>query len=322
MKSRLLARFAGMAALLVLLACTQLFAKGCYTVTEPPCPGIIIPGGDSSECSQFCTCKKEQIVGKAFRMTRIEVDEPEQFAGLLNNLWAADVRNNILNVLFVVADAKPGTSSAFNQVTFLAGPGWRDPKDPLSLPPPVDQPSDSVVDSYCLLEGTPVEVKVKPYHGNQCTFKSETASSLLFHSGPLDNPVVCAPKVQPANEIPLNALKVRFNFNGDCTAINNGYMEGCILTTDADKICMCIVTGTCPIKPTHRPYDPTDLSAYCTNECGESWASFGEIVKAFGMPPSCLMPDGSAGYRIQGFFDATVIENKYNPVQSGDCMKH
>jgi hypothetical protein len=189
--------------------------------------------------------------------------------------------------------------------------------------------------SYCQLEGLSVPLELRPYHGNQCTFKSREATSLYFHSGPMDAPLICAPQNTPANNIPIKSLKIRASFNRECTAIDEGYLEGCIRITDADRICMCPgVAGACEIAPTgtveYDPDDPAKLKDYCHTNCSGKHISFGGLIRASSVPTTCITDDGSEGYRVQGFFTARALPEHcadagqacYNPVSSTDCSKH
>lgn len=309
-----LLRHAAIGVPLVLLA-------ACYTIEEPPCPPIVIPE-NTGECSKFCECDYEDFANTPYRLTRLEIDEPEELATLLNVIWNTDILNNVVNVVFLVTDFEPGTAAAFDSITFEVGPGWRSPHEPLGIPPEEGQASPSVVDSYCMLDGLSVEMKAKPYHGNQCVFKSVEAAALNFHTGPLERPIVCAPELTPANSIPIKGMKTRFGLHEDCRGFSNGHLEGCIAVKDAAKICMCLVTGSCEFKPVDvGEYEEEDLSSYCKDVCGFKWISFGQSVKAFGLKPTCLTQDGEEGYRIQGFIDAEAVPDKFNPIPSSNCAE-
>jgi len=293
----------------------------CYTVEEPPCPPIEIPE-NTGECSKFCSPDYDTFMGRTFRLTRLEIDEPYEFAELLNPMWGTDILNNVLNVLFVVTAFEEGTDAAFNTLEFKVGPGWHSPKLPLALEPPEGGESADSVDSYCHLEGMTVEMKAGKFAGHQCTFKTTEATALYFHTGPKDSPFVCAPDLVPANAIPIKNLKARMGFNEDATAMTDGWLEGCITIEDANRICMCLVSGMCPYEPKNEGgYAEDDLTGYCKDKCGANWLSFGESVGAFGLTPSCLTPDGSKGYRLQGFIDGVEVTEKYDPVESQDCAQ-
>ena len=279
---------------------------GC-TIEEPPCPRVEIPESTAAS-SNYCQCSVSALKDQAYRMTQIEIDEPESLAGLLNTMWKQDIRNNVINVLFEVSDLKAGSAAAFDFLEIKGGPGWRSPKDPLVFPPAIGQVSEDAVGKYYLLGGFHNTFRLEPYHGNQCVFKSVADSSLFFHTGPLDNPAVCATELTPQNNIPMKNLKVRFGFNPDCTVIENGYLEACLTQPDADKICMCLITGTCTIKP-------ISSSNYCAAQCGGGWTSFGQALSAFKLLPTCVTSEGEIGYRIQGVFKAVRLDGKYSPVE-------
>ena len=341
----------------------------CVSVEEPPCPPVELTGTAGSRAESCFECSVDTMIGRVFRMTRLEIDEPEEFAGLLNEMWYTDINNQTLNVLFYVETAERTDEelAAFSKLQFVAGPAWRTPKFPLALP---DEEggltSEEQVDSFCILDGLESALDGEPYHGQLCEFKSVEATSLFFHSGPVDQPLVCAPANLPANSIPIKNLKARMPFNEDCTKIGNAFLEGCITIPDADHICMCIGgTGTCGYvnddgpeildteadrKPWMWKYgwvagedaeDGGDTAAYmmmddagepieaknpiledyCDTVCGADWISFGGAVSMFGLSPTCQTPDGRPGYRLQGFFDANTVTEKFNPVQSADCSE-
>ncbi len=293
----------------------------CYTIEEPPCPPIVIPE-NTGECSKFCECDYDEFANTPFRLTRLEIDEPEELADLLNDMWNTDILNNVVNVVFLVTDFVPGTAAALDSITFEVGPGWRSPLEPLILAPEEGQPSPSVVDSYCMLDGLAVEMKAEPYHGNQCVFKSVEAASLNFHTGPKERPIVCAPELTPANSIPIRSMKTRFGLHEDCRGFSDGHLEGCIAVEDAARICMCLNTGNCEFKHVDMgDYEEDDLTSYCLDVCGFQWISLGQTIKAFGLKPTCITQDGNEGYRIQGFIDAEAVPEHFNPVRSDNCTE-
>jgi len=242
-------RLLGMALLTMLLA-TGLLTT-CVTVEEPPCPPVTVTGGDG-ECSTSCQeCPDpEGMKGRVFRINRLEIDEPAAFASLLNGIWESDIDSHTLNVLFFVTGAERNDEelAAFTRLEFVAGPAWRTPKLPLALYDEEGGPTATEqVESYCHLDGLDSSLDGEPYPGKLCEVRSTEDTSLLFHSGPKDTPLVCAPANYPANSIPIKNLKTRLTFNEDCTEIHKSFLEGCITIPDADHICMCVGgTGNCP----------------------------------------------------------------------------
>ncbi len=315
------------------VAVVLLGLAGCVQVTEPEAPTVVIP--DNSEgCDKYCECDAAEVQGRAYRVTSLQIDEPEAFATILNEMWAGDIRNNVLNVIFEVTTAAAGTTgSAFDSLKITAGPSWREPKEPWTNPAPEGEPTESVIDTYCQLQGMAIPLELKPYRNLQCTFKSTEMTSLFFHSGPKDMPFICAPQNEPANNIPIKNLKIRATFNRDCTEIADGYLEGCISVDAADKICMCPGgAGVCDrlsldnaeaqAQLDAAAEAPETLGDYCHTVCGQKWISFGALIHSFKLEPTCLTVDGIDGYRVQGFFTAIDIPGQYNPVSSDDCSVH
>jgi hypothetical protein len=298
----------------------------CVKVEEPPFPEVVINIEGGSGNGTCLKCDAAAMKGRVYRVTRLEIDEPDVFASILNVMWQGDVKNNILNVLIVVDDAVAGTGTAFEKLSLKLGPGWRVPKMPYVLPPPNDEtPMSDMVTDYCQLAGMSLDVQLDPYHGTQCQFKSTAPTSLYFHSGPKDAPLICAPDNVPSNNIPISNMSIRMSFNDDCSEVKDGFLLGCIKVQDADRICMCTGDpGACEWdKKPGATYQPDALDESCHTACGDMWMSFGGIVRALGLAPGCLTPEGDQGYFVQAFFDATMLpEDKFNQVSSDDCSQH
>jgi hypothetical protein len=299
-----------------------LLTPGCVEVEAPTTPEYTLPDATAAG-SQYCECSAADLTTLTLRINRFEIDEPEALATVLNTMWSGEIRNNIMNVLFRIDAAEEGTLTAFDSITMAAGPAWRDPPTPAQLPPEdPDAPTASAVDSYCMLEGLDQEIALEPYHGYQCQYKNPDPTSLVFHLGGRDNPLMCAPLLEPANTTPLKNLKIRFGFNADCTGITDGFLEGCIAVEDAERMCVCTVAGTCTASgDTGAAHTPDDLPGYCKAACGGGWASFGGIIKSVGIAPTCITQDGRDGIRLQAFFDAVDVSDRYNPVSSDDCTE-
>lgn len=301
--------------------------SACVYVQEPASPEVVVNvtgEGGGNTCSK---CDAAAMKGRVYRINNLEIDEPDAFAAILNLIWQSDIKNNILNVLLVVDDAQPGTAgNAFDKVSLTLGPGWREPKMPYVLPAPDGTPSADVITDYCMLQDLSLKVDLLTYHGTLCQLKSAEPTSLYFHSGPKDAPLICAPDNSPANNIPISNMSIRASFNDDCSQVVDGFLLGCITMAAADRICMCMgEPGACAFQPTSgiATYDPENLDEACHSACSPSALSFGGIVRSFDLNPGCLTPDGTQGYFVQAFFSAVLIPSgKFNPVTSNDCSKH
>jgi hypothetical protein len=306
----------------LLISMVVLGLAGCTVeVPAPDPPQFSLPDA-SSQANTICSCTADELTQKVFRLTRLEIDEPQELSAVLNAMWAGEIQKNILNVLFRVDEAQEGATAAFDKIKMAAGPAWRSPKEPASLPPVGGDSVESRVDSYCMLDGLDIDLELKPYHGYQCQVKNPVAASLLFHLGPTDKPMMCAPLLDPPNATPLKDLKVRFGFSEDCTSIKDGFLEGCIQVEDAQRMCICMVAGNCEWTGDPTASENTDdLAGYCGAACGDNWVSFGTVVQLAGVKPGCLTIEGKQGYRLQAFFDAVDVSDRFNPVQSADCME-
>jgi membrane-associated phospholipid phosphatase len=296
---------------------------GCVYVQEPAAPEVVVNvtgGGGGNTCSN---CDADAMKGRVYRLTQLEIDEPEAFASILNLIWQSDIRNNILNVLVVVDEVVAGRAgNAFDKVSVTLGPGWRRPKMPYVLPAQDGSPAFDMVDDYCLLQDLSLKTDLMAYHGTLCQLKSANPTSLYFHSGPRDGPLICAPDNGPPNNIPISNMSIRVAFNDDCTELVDGFLLGCITMEAADRICMCMgAPGACSMDP--RPgsvYEPGVLDEACHSACSPDWLSFGNIIRSFELAPGCLTPDGTSGYFVQAFFSGVLIPpEKFNPVSSNDC---
>ena len=293
----------------------------CVDVHEPEAPDVVL-SGDSSSANTLCRCDAEEMVGRTYRFTRWEFDEPSALAGTLNSVWATDIASQALNILFSVQSATAGGTTAFDPLVVTAGPGWRSPSLPYVMTTEDGVTAQDQVESYCLLPDMGQTIELAPYHGYQCQVKNAEAGTLFFHFGPKTNPLMCGPSLDPPNITPIRSLKIRFGFNEDCTAIDSGFLEGCITVEDASRLCMCMVTGTCEgLFDESASVDENDPYAYCENACGSSWISLGSIMNTFSVAPTCLTEDENPGYRIQAFFDAEEITDRFNAQSSDDCSQ-
>ncbi len=307
----------------LLIAAITLATFGCVEVEAPTTPEFTFPDVATGSGNESCQCSAEDLVTRTLRISRFEIDEPEALFSVLNPMWTGEIRKNIMNVLFRIDAAEEGTLVAFKSITMTAGPAWRDPPTPADLSPTdLAAAPESMVDSYCMLDGLSVELELKNYRGYQCQFKNTVSASLFFHVGGRDDPLMCAPLLETANATPINDLKIRFGFNEDCTGIKDGFLDGCIAVEDADRMCVCTVAGNCKYTgDLAAEHTPDDLPGYCNAACGPGWTSFGGIIRAVGIAPSCLTEDNREGIRLQAFFDAVDVSDKYNPVSSDDCTE-
>jgi hypothetical protein len=283
--------------LMVALACDSAEKKADDTgtvddgSTEETSPEVIAAGCD--DCGGA-------LVGKAMRFSSLFVTEPADpnsttdgaIRDFLNGMWTRDMENEILNILFVIKAYDMATGS----LTVEVGPAWRFP--------------DGDFHFICGYSDT-YELKTEP---GSCDFTNEAAPGKLnFHTGPKNDPVLCAPDVAPTNSIPISDLITEATLQTDCDAstvsIEGATLSGWILETDADMICSCnnydpdTKTYTCDSTP-----DP-DHDNYCFKNCGSGYSLFGPIMKIIAQVAPKPNPQGLPSFKIAGFYAADTIAN-------------
>jgi hypothetical protein len=296
------------------------WVASCIDVQEPSAPDVTVEGGGDG--TSPCTCPADQMLGRAYRFTSLGVIEPAPLASFMDQMWATELSNYILNILFVVQEASQGDVTAFDAMKLVAGPGWRTPE----LPYLVEGDTSFSVESYWLMEGLQIELDMIPLSGYQCQIKNTESKSLYFHLGPREDPLMCGPLLDPANATPIKDLIIRFGFNEDCSKIENGYMRGCLSPYDVDRICMCQQASSCPEEGGNlsEPFPTDDVSAetltqYCKDTCGFSadaatnWTSFGAQMRFLGINETCLTSEGEAGYMLELVFSAEEVTGQFDP---------
>lgn len=306
-----------------------LMAMGCVDVQEPSAPDIEYEGGTGGAASH-CECSADDMEERAYRFTELQVVEPLSLKDTLNSQWEHELENYLTNVLVMVVDADSDDAAseltAFNAMRVVAGPGWREPDDDYLVD------DDFEPDSYAFLEGLTIGVELSPVEGEQCRLANEDFPSLYFHLGPLNDPLMCAPTLEPANATPIENMRIRFNFNEDCSEIVSGYLLGCIPGDAADRICMCTSASQCTQEDADPSYDFPDLEEvadedrsaelrdYCQNACGYTpsderpddvllWTPFGAVLSSAGIPKTCAGANGSPGVMLELSFTAEEIDN-------------
>jgi hypothetical protein len=243
----------------------------------------------------------------------------------LNDQWANELSNYLLNVIFVVngAEKAEGATTAFTNLNLTAGPGWRFPGEPYLV-------DDSFqVQSFCLMnEALNLNVDVTPEGTTQCVFSNKVPTNLFFHLGPESNSLMCGPQLTPKHATPITNLSFTFGFNNDCTEITSGYLEGCIPQDEARKICLCKVASTCPTVNADPnaalPEEASEFGPYCSTACGDDgsnvrWLSFAGTLNATAVEPQNCTVDGEPGYLLSASFEAEEITGMFDPAIPGVC---
>lgn len=241
------------------------------------------------------------LEGTALRFSSLFVTEPADpdsttdhaIRTFLNEMWTRDMDNEILNILFVIKAYDSETGNLEVEV----GPAWKF--------------GDGNFHFICGYTDT-YELTTSP---GECDYTNEDKpGTLSFHTGPKDDPVICAPDVTPSNAIPIMGLITDATLQTDCDAktasIEGAYLQGWIKEEAADMICSCngydpeTKTYTCDSEP-----QPGHAN-YCFENCGGGYALFGPIVKTIAQVKPVPNPyDQEPSFRIAGYYSATTIPN-------------
>jgi hypothetical protein len=320
------------------------FLAACIEITNPAPPDIEFDTNGGSCYTGACSCPVESMANRAYRFTKLSVDEPEAMASDLDSQWENELANYLLNVIFVVKNAtlEPGAETAFSSLSLTAGSGWRYPGQPYFAGDP-SEPDYFTPDYYCLIdENLNVDVDVNPDGTAQCKFKNVMPTNLAFHLGSKIDPLMCAPLLTPADSTPIKDLTFSFGFNENCTSIVDGYMEGCLPQDEVNKICLCLQAGTCtrnnpnpgavfPNAPTdpNEPFPSGVLGGYCSEACGANggWSSFRALIDAkkdtdgnsLVLPNCTISGTNTPGYRLTARFEAVEITAEFTPNISDEC---
>ncbi len=286
----------------------------------------------SGYCEQNCG---ETLAGTAFRFTLLHVIEPADEVSpaasvvrdVINDSWSSDILTHVLNL--IIETEQPDYASGL--LGFHAGPAWFQLTDEAAQAPPgLGNVQDCDIESFCLLEdldGRAMDVTMSAPIDENCGFEIDLAADdgegefLMFHTGPTNDPVLCAPEQGLTeglvnNTIPLSISYVRGRFDEGCGNIVDGYLEGCIAIEHANRICICTDGDyNCYADP-----DPAG-STYCEVNCGaRRFLNFGGLVTDVARIPATCKVLGLDGIRIVAQFEAARLgPERFQPERSIDC---
>lgn len=189
---------------------------------------------------------------------------------------------------------------------------------------------DDDVEQLCLLdEDLNVDVETVSADESECMFLNRESKALYFHLGHKENPLMCAPLLDPRNTTPLHELQIMFRLNEDCSGLVDGYLDGCLPQESVNRICMCATTGLCtrdgneseetfPEANDEGVFERKALTQYCINSCGalneitgSGWTSYRATMDMASIEPNCMAEDGQPGYRLTASFSATDVSDKF-----------
>lgn len=301
----------------------------CNVGVVEPSQDVPSENGGTDTIEVVTTCPACLKPGIAFRLTKLDVQKPEEPAALkdfLNAIWAPDICAQRLNIILKLDEVKSGQDGK-TTIKFTAGSGWpcpggvpADPKTMLQVQ--CDDPTIVKQEEFCFVEGgtTVIEAVVD----EKCHFVTTGEAFLNFHPGPVDHAYICSagdPGIGLNRDtIPLANLFAYGDFNADCTEITAGLLSGCIKQEAADQICSFLAA------PNYSTYDMSNKDSkacddlppgytcvgtayYCMKNCNKSgWANFGGFTRDNGVPVECTVQAAEPNaYQLSGEFAGTRI---------------
>jgi|GEM_PF-3005201 len=293
-------------ALIVVVSLVAFACGGGGSSTEQDTnPGNDVVADAPADTASASCQKCDNIVGLAMRFTSLFVTEPdspdsptdEAIRDYLNEIWGRDVELELLNILFVIKEFDPAAGKLVAEV----GPAWK-----------------FADGNFHFIKGYS-NIYTTTFDAATCAYTNEAApGELNFHTGPKDDPIICAPDVPMTNSIPMAGLITDGVLSTDCAAgtasITGAKLKGWIAESAADGICACGQFDsdsnqyTCDKTP-----DPDSTLNVCFQKCGKGFTLFGQVVKQIAKVEPQPGPDGVPSFVLAGYYSTQTIPN-FSPI--------
>ena len=176
-------------------------------------------GATAGESASPCESCAE--VGAWYRFTALELESldggPHPVISVLNNLWARDVDDHVLNVLFEVRSVEG------DQITMGAmNAAWVSEAD----------------DDYCLMPETAIEFI---FTQSQCSISNSDAAGINIYAGSKEIAKNCSPEGEATNAIPVRDVLLGADFSADCSQLLSGSVRSAAIKRSAlEGTCSCL----------------------------------------------------------------------------------
>ena len=242
--------------------------------------------GGMDEPSTCRTCVQE---GTFYRftelaLTSLDQNESHPVIGTLNSLWAGDIDNHQLNVLFEI---KAVTEDQIQVAALNAA--WNGEGE----------------NDYCLLENTSIDFA---FQRSECGFSNQDSAGINIFAGSQEYPKNCALTDESPNTIPVRDVLLQGAFNESCSEIISGTVPSAVIAQSAlEQTCTCLIGPMSPLSAC-KGLDPAytgDDDGACGG-CNDSYRSLNSLLSAF----------GALNYECEtGGNPAVCIEAQYSAVR-------
>ena len=260
-----------------------------------PCEGDACPDGGSEN---GCDCLQ---VGDWYRFDNLTLNSldgnPSHPArGILNNLWAVDIRTLQLNVLFEITDISDGGTT--REVTIRAMNAAY---------------NGDTIESICLLPSTEISFTLAV---DGCGFSPISSGGINIYAGSQEIPKNCGPDVVVPHTIPVRNVALEGIFEAGCGRILEGKVPGASLgQLEIGGICTCLASSPEALERCEGPASGYQDPAGLCNGCGERYSNLGEQLETLngGRPLAlgCEVDEGD-GPRPAICLDASFSAERLN----------
>ena len=225
-----------------------------------PCEGDSCPDGGSG--GGGCDCLQ---IGDWYRFDGLTLDSldgnPSHPArGILNNLWAVDIRTLQLNVLFEITEIN-GEGSV-REVTIRAMNAAY---------------NGDTVETICLLPSTEISFTLAV---DGCSFSPISSGGINIYAGSQEIPKNCGPDVVVPHTIPVRNVALGGIFEAGCGRILEGKAPGASLgQLEIGGICTCLASNPEGLERCEGPASDYQDPAGLCNGCGERYSNLGEQLE-------------------------------------------
>ena len=166
-------------------------------------------------------CESCAEVGAWYRFTTLELESldggPHPVVSVLNNLWARDVDDHVLNVLFEVRSVEG------DQIKMGAmNAAWVSEAD----------------DDYCLMPETAIEFI---FTQSQCSISNSDSAGINIYAGSKEITKNCSAEGEATNAIPVRDVLLGADFSTDCSQLLSGSVRSAAIKRSAlEGTCSCL----------------------------------------------------------------------------------
>jgi hypothetical protein len=221
------------------------------------------------------------MVGDWYRFTIMQIasldgDRTHGAIRTLNTLWANDINNDLLNVLFEVKEV----SATQVKVRALNAARYNEPDT-----------------GYCLLPATAIEFV---FERDGCDFINPEPSGINIYAGSVDIPKNCSPELPAPNTIPVRSVTLQGTFSDGCGQIIRGRVPSAsIPQSGLSQTCTCIL----PTVESCEGLEPDFESEQCPG-CNQRYTSLNQQLSLFGALTYSCEADGEASVCLEAEFEA------------------